>query len=57
MEAEILGSLITLPSLVLHNSPNLANSSGILYSGVKNSEKLAIILPATEISLFSIFIP
>ena len=45
------------PSGVLHNSPKLANSSGTYYSGVKLSGKRAKILPATEISFFSMLIP
>jgi len=49
----MLGSLMILPFGVFASSPRAASSSGCLYSSLRYSGKCAIILPATEISLFS----
>lgn len=57
MDALTLGSLIIFAFGVLANSPRAVSSSGIFYSSLRYSEKLALILPATDISLFSTSIP
>ena len=57
MDALILGSLMILASGSLASLPSSAKASGIFCSGVRESEKLARILPAREMSLSSNFIP
>ncbi len=53
----MLGNLMTLASGCFTNSPSWANALGWRCASVNRSGKMAIILPAKEMSLVSISIP